>query len=156
MAKRCEFPKKNGERCGADVQTGKNVCVFHDSAKAVEGRRARRAGGISRSRRAAVLPSDTPDRPRGNAKDVSALLAESINQLRRGQLDPRVGNAMGYLTSVLLHSLEQGALEERVARLEAATAGYDANKQAVNTGENTTAHAKPNSTEALGSDREST
>jgi hypothetical protein len=122
----------------------------------VEGRRARRAGGISRSRPAIVLPSDTPDHPLESIKDVSALLAESINQLRRGQLDPRVGNAMGYLTGVLLHSLEQGALEERVAKLESAAAGCDANKQAVNTGENTTAHAKPNSTEALGSDREST
>ena len=38
--------------------------------------------------------------------------------LRRGQLDPRVANAMGYLTSVLLRSLEQGPIEERLAKIE--------------------------------------
>jgi len=36
MTKKCAFEKKNGERCGADAQTGTNVCVFHDPAKASE------------------------------------------------------------------------------------------------------------------------
>jgi len=67
-----------------------------------------------------VLPADTPDHPLGNTTDVSALLADSINRLRRGQLDPRVANSMGYLTSVLLRSLEQGPIEERLAKIEAA------------------------------------
>ena len=30
IGKNCEFRKKNGERCGADVQTGKGLCVFHE------------------------------------------------------------------------------------------------------------------------------
>jgi len=122
MARKCKFRKKNGERCGADAQTGKTLCVFHDPARASEGRRARRAGGITRSRLALVLPADTPDHPLGNTTDVSSLLADSINRLRRGQLDPRVANAMGYLTSVLLRSLEQGPVEERLAKVEAALA----------------------------------
>jgi len=122
MAKKCEFGKKNGERCGADAQTGKSLCVFHDPARASEGRRARRAGGITRSRLAVVLPTDTPDRPLGNTTDVSAFLSDSINPLCRGQLDPRVANAMGYLTSVLLRSLEQGPIEERLAKIEATLA----------------------------------
>jgi hypothetical protein len=49
-------------------------------------------------------------------------LSDSINRLRRGQLDPRVANAMGYLTSVLLRSLEQGPIEERLAKIEATLA----------------------------------
>jgi hypothetical protein len=69
-----------------------------------------------------VLPADTSDHPLGNTTDVSSLLADSINRLRRGQLDPRVANAMGYLTSVLLRSLEQGPVEERLAKVEAALA----------------------------------
>jgi hypothetical protein len=124
--------KKNGERCGADVQTAKGLCVFHDPARASEGRRARRAGGITRSRLAA-LPGDTPDHPLGNTTDVSGFLAVSINQLRRGKLDPRVANAMGYLTSVLLRSLEQGPVEERLAKIEAALA---ANAQQEKSGPN--------------------
>jgi hypothetical protein len=77
-------------------------------------------GGINRSRTAAVLPVDAPDNPLRNTQDVSTLLAESINQVRRGQLDPRVANSVGHLASILLGALQQGPLEERLARLEAA------------------------------------
>ena len=66
-----------------------------------------------------MLPADTPDHPLANAKDVSSLLADSISRLRRGQLDPRFANAMGYSTSVLLRSFEQGSVEDRLARIEA-------------------------------------
>jgi len=94
MGRKCELRKKGGERCNADAQTGKSVCVFHDPDKASDGRRARRAGGLTRSRAATVLPCDTPDHPLGNTKEVSAFLADSINQLRRGELDPRVANGI--------------------------------------------------------------
>jgi hypothetical protein len=77
-------------------------------------------GGITRSRTAAVLPADAPDHPLRNTQDVSTLLAESINQVRRGELDPRVANSVGHLASILLGALQQGPLEERLARLEAA------------------------------------
>src|SRR5450755_311518 len=121
MARKCELRKKNGEGCGADAQTGNSVCVFHDPARALESHRARQAGGITRSR-PVVLPGGTPDYPMGNTRDVSEFLAVSINQLRRGELDPRVANAVGYLSSILLRSLEQGPFEERLAKIEAALA----------------------------------
>ena len=118
MANRCSFRKKDGNRCGANAQPANGLCVFHDPARAADGRRARTAGGIHRSRAAAVLPSDTPDHPLGNSKDVSELLADSINQLRRGQLDPKVATGVGYLSTVLLRALEQGPTEQRLAHLE--------------------------------------
>jgi hypothetical protein len=127
MAKKCEFRKKNGELCGADAQTGKNLCVFHDPARADDGHRARQAGGVHRSHSAAVLPSDTPDHPLGDTNQVSVLLADSINRLRRGQLDPRVANSMGYLASVLLKALDQ-RLEDRLAHLEAVISGKGENE----------------------------
>jgi len=119
MAKKCEFRKKEGGRCGANAQVGTASCVFHDEARAAEGQRARRAGGLHRSRPAAVLPRQTPDHPLGNTTEVSAFLAKSINDVLRGALDPRVANSAGYLANILLRSLEQGPLEERLARLEA-------------------------------------
>jgi hypothetical protein len=120
MAKKCEFRKKDGKRCKANAQAGKDSCVLHDPAKAAEGRRARRAGGLHRSRPAAVLPRQSPDHPLGNTTEVSAFLAKSINDVLRGALDPRVANSAGYLANILLRSLEQGPLEERMARLETA------------------------------------
>jgi len=80
--------------------------------------RARRAGGIRRSRCALVLTPDAPDRSVKNASEVSELLSEAINQLRRGQLDPRVANGIGYLASIQLRAFEQGMLDERIARVE--------------------------------------
>ena len=88
--RKCRFRKKNGKSCSADAQIGKDLCVFHDPAKAADGRRARRAGGINRSQNTTVLPPETPDIPLRTIHDVSTLLAESINQVRRGQLDARV------------------------------------------------------------------
>jgi hypothetical protein len=63
---------------------------------------------INRSRTAAVLPADAPDNPLRNTQEISTLLAESINQVRRGQLDPRVANSVGHLASILLGTLQQG------------------------------------------------
>jgi hypothetical protein len=117
---KCKSRKKDGNRCGAEAQSGKTMCIFHDPTRAADGRRARRMGGINRSRTAAVLPVDAPDNPLRNTQDVSTLLAESINQVRRGQLDPRVANSVGHLASILLGALQQGPLEERLARIEAA------------------------------------
>lgn len=50
--------------------------------------------------------------------DVVALLSETINQVRKGQIDPRVANSVGYLASITVKVLEQNALEDRIARLE--------------------------------------
>ena len=123
MVNKCKSRKKDGKRCGANAQPTNGLCVFHDPAREDDGHRARQAGGVHRSRPAAVLPSDTPDHPLGDTNQVSVLLADSINRLRRGQLDPRVANAMGYLASVLLKALESGRIEDRLAHLEAAMAG---------------------------------
>lgn len=119
MKRKCEFQKKNGQRCGADAQSAKTLCVFHDPAKAAAGRKARRLGGINRSQTAAALPAETPDHPLNDVRDVSLLLGQSINQVRRGQIAPRVATAVGYLAGILLSALQQGPLEERLQRLEA-------------------------------------
>jgi hypothetical protein len=95
------------------------VCVFHDPTKADDGQRARRAGGLARGK-PALLPADCPDVELANSMDVSSLLSESISQVRRGELDPRVANTIGYLSGILLKALERGVLEERVQKLEIA------------------------------------
>ena len=46
------------------------------------------------------------------------FLAESINAVRKGELDPRVANAVGYLAGIQLRALEQGPTEQRIAALE--------------------------------------
>ena len=67
---------------------------------------------------------DTPHYPLGNPKEVSTVLAASINQLLRGELDPKIGTALGYLSTVLLKALEQGPLEDRLDKIEAILAAH--------------------------------
>ena len=118
MTRQCEHRLPTGKRCRAHARTNDRFCFFHSAATLADRCRARRAGGVARSRSAAVLPGDTQDLPLHDVGDVCTLLAESINQVRRGQIDPRVANAVGYLASILLGALQQGPLEERMERLE--------------------------------------
>ena len=113
----CEQIKVDGTRCQANARTGSKFCFFHDPEVAAKRTAARKAGGIERSRRA-VLPADTPDRSLSSIDDVVALLGETINQTRTGTLDPKVANAVGYLSGILLKALIQGDLEQRLAELE--------------------------------------
>jgi hypothetical protein len=119
MRKKCTFQKSDGTKCQANAQSDKPTCCFHDATRKEQGRQARRAGGMTRSKPAVVLPTHTPDARLENTSDVSKVLAETINQIRRGELDPRIGNAVGYLAGVLLRALEQGDLEARLEKLEA-------------------------------------
>jgi hypothetical protein len=120
MANKCQSRKKDGTVCAANAQVGNDLCVFHDPAKQSDSHRARRAGGIARSRTARVLPADAPDAQLDTCKDVSDLLSETISQVRRGELDSRAANTIGYLSGILLKALEQGVLEERLLKVEAA------------------------------------
>lgn len=46
------------------------------------------------------------------------LIGETISQVRRGEIDPRIANAIGYLSGVALRAREQGDLEDRMTKLE--------------------------------------
>jgi len=46
------------------------------------------------------------------------LLSRTVNQTLRGEIDPKVANAVGYLSGVILRAREQGEIEERLAKIE--------------------------------------
>src|SRR5262249_26746598 len=115
--RQCEHVKANGQRCQAAALVGWPSCYFHDPGKARQRAGARRAGGLKRSQRTVVLPPDTPDLPLKTLADVAVLLATTINQVRRGEVDSKVGNTLGFLAQALAKVLEQSDLEKRLAEL---------------------------------------
>jgi hypothetical protein len=115
---RCAATTKSGEPCQAPPTTGSAYCFHHDPTQEAA-RGAARAEGGRRSRPPAVLPPDTADLPLKSVGDVTVALAATINQVRRGELDPKVANAVGYLTSVLLKALQGDVLERRLEAIEA-------------------------------------
>ena len=116
--RRCQHQKKNGQRCNALSMSGSKFCFFHNPDRKKEIREAQRKGG--RRGKIATLDEKTPDVIIKTPDDLIRLLAKSISQVRRGDIDPRVANAIGYLSGVILKAREQGVLEERVIRLEEA------------------------------------
>jgi hypothetical protein len=59
-----------------------------------------------------------PERQLKNVGEVSELLEEPLNRVRRGPFDLRSANAIGFLSGILLKALDQ-RLEARLTQLEA-------------------------------------
>jgi hypothetical protein len=114
----CRYIKSGGGYCQANALTGSSYCYFHSPDVAEERQEARVKGGKERSRKATVLPPDTPDMPLTTSADVTNLLAQTINKVLRGQLDPHVSNAVGFLAGHLLKAQQQEQIERRLQRVE--------------------------------------
>jgi hypothetical protein len=67
-----------------------------------------------------VVDNDTQDLPASSPQEIVILVGDCITRVRRGALDPRVANAVGYLATVTLRALEVGQLEDRLKQLESA------------------------------------
>ena len=69
-----------------------------------------------------------PEHPLKTVQDVTDLLAETINHLRAGRLDPRVANTVGYLATAMLKALQQGDVDGRLRAIEAVLMGTSQNQ----------------------------
>ena len=114
--KSCTATKDDGTACSSASLPGSRFCFFHDPAKAAARRQAQSAGGLAN--KMATLPADAPDVKVEDGADVVKLLGATINQVRRGEIDPRVGNSVGYLANIILAATGQRELESRLAELE--------------------------------------
>lgn len=120
--KTCRAETKAGTLCRAAALPGSDFCFFHDPKHEDERKEAQSTGG--QQGRIRTLAPDTPRVKVEDCRDVVSLISETINQVRRGEVDPRVANAVGYLANVLLKAVEQGDVESRLAELEAAVKGH--------------------------------
>src|SRR5438046_2617632 len=121
----CSGTTRAGTPCAAVALPGSALCLFHDPARAAQRAAGRQRGGKARSRPAAVLPADTPDLPLDSVQDVVKLLGATINEVRRGRLDAKVGNTISCLSSTLLKALQDADLERRLSALEQRLAQQD-------------------------------
>src|SRR5215471_3059346 len=108
---RCQFISKNGSRCHADPQTGKDWCFMHDPEQKKKQAEARKQGGEARSRQIEpeiTLPPNLPTVRLEKAGDVYELLAQHVDHLRVRKIDVRIAQAIAYLASLLLRALKAG------------------------------------------------
>jgi len=116
MAKKCKY-RKGKRRCKNYALTGDEFCFFHSPKKAKERAQAQRKGGkkaLAEKKR--VLGESNIEIK--NTADVVKLLNETINQVRTGEIEVKIANAVGYLSGICLKALEQGDIEKRLEALE--------------------------------------
>ncbi len=121
----CRATRKDGERCRAEAQSGRDYCFFHDPAKGEERHDSKVAGG--KAGKLATLATVKPWRGVAGEVDVLKavtpvelvdLLCNTIDDVRTGAIDPKVANAVGYLAGVIVKIQEQEALVERLSAIE--------------------------------------
>jgi hypothetical protein len=117
ISKTCCATKRDQSNCQAPVRPGSEFCFFHDPSKSEERREAQAQGG--RRTRIKTLEATSPDVKVGDCGDAIALLVQTINQVLKGEIDPRVANSVGFLANILMKALEQDKLETRIEQLEA-------------------------------------
>ena len=116
MANRCKY-RKGKRRCKNYALTGDEFCFFHSPKKAKERAKAQRKGGkkaLADKKR--VLGESNIEIKK--TSDVVSLLNETINQVRTGEIEVKIANAVGYLSGICLKALEQGDIEKRLEALE--------------------------------------
>lgn len=114
----CSFLKHDKSQCGAHAVSGSNYCFFHNpDIDDSEKRHAQSRGGQNNAIRVQEpLAPVTINEP----KDVISLLEETINQVRAGEIDVKVGNCIGVLSGQLIRALEASQIQSRVEVIERA------------------------------------
>jgi hypothetical protein len=113
----CSATRKDGRRCEAAALPGDVHCFAHSERTKQARDQARRNGGKSRMKAAAVLPT-APDVVITDIASVTRFLTETASQARRGDIDVKLANCLGYLAGQMLKSLQQGEIEMRLQTLE--------------------------------------
>ena len=114
----CETIKPDGTQCRATARPGKTLCWRHDPELQEKGRAANAAGGSNSSnlsRAAKHIPRDM--------KGLSRKLMLALDDVHRGELNPRAASAMASLAGAIVRVHEIGELEQRIEALEARTQG---------------------------------
>lgn len=111
---RCEFIKSNGEQCNANTMRNSRFCFTHNPKT----RKAKQLAVIKGGKAPKKNYNPLPPVELNDNKSVANLLAQTINEVRQGEIDLRVANCIGYLAGHLIKALEIYDLEKRVEEIE--------------------------------------
>lgn len=115
MAASCRGVNKDGTTCSAQPQPGRDVCLWHDPARAEDRARWRRQGGHGKSnaaRAAKRMPADV--------KDTLAVLLRTLGRLEGEEVEPGRAQAIASVARAIVTAHETASLEDRLTALEQA------------------------------------
>ena len=116
----CTGLRRDGQPCQAPALLGVH-CFAHSPANASDRDAARRRGGRGKGR-SERLGKLVP----ASLRPSLALLFTALDEVHRGELDPRAAGAMAALAGAITRLYQTGVLEERLAVLEQAQAQVQA------------------------------
>lgn len=122
MDQRCHTVLTNGQRCRAYRLSDSEFCFSHSPHKALERKQARALGGHNRN-----LPRPRKAKPIKveNHEDLVGLLNETINQLRRGELNAKEASSIGFLANSISPLLDRIKSDEKLAPPEPESFRYE-------------------------------
>lgn len=112
MAEKCKEKKSGGKRCGAWAMKGSSYCFSHNPETVEQHREATRAGGkVGKS----ITPGTDADTLRiGTSEELLTATVQTINEVRRGEIDAKTANCLGYLFNVAGKALEAVELRREI------------------------------------------
>lgn len=116
MTERCIFIKNNGERCGGYPVEGSSYCINHEPRMREKKLEAVKNGGAASSYEKLELA--LPAMVINNPTDVVGAAVQTVNEVRTGQLPPKVASTIGYLLGIVLKAYEVSNLDQRVEMIE--------------------------------------
>ncbi|MBT5017093.1 hypothetical protein HN709_03875 [Candidatus Peregrinibacteria bacterium] len=112
----CNFKDDNGKQCRAHSIKGQECCFFHHSEKKKR-QEAQSRGGQAKT---IVVKEPLPPMTLKETQDVILLLEDTINRVRSGELDAKIGNCIGVLSGQLIKAIEVSSIANRVEIIERA------------------------------------
>jgi len=113
---KCIYIKEGGEQCNAFAMGNSQFCYLHNPDITDEEKRINQTkGGKSNIIR---VNGSLPLIRAKTSQEVAELLEKTINEVRSGELDPRIANTIGYLAGHALKALEASNLDQRVEMVE--------------------------------------
>jgi len=107
--KKCKHIKEDGKQCKAYAQKGSLFCYTHDPDKSRERALAVKSGGIITSQRPVRVTK---------VRDVRRFVTRTMNEVRKGEIDVKVANALFYGSNVLIKAFEISEIEDRLGSVE--------------------------------------
>jgi hypothetical protein len=108
--KKCKQILSDGSQCNAWVLTDKQFCFSHDPQSREAKLEAVRKGGSAKE---VELEYPLQLIHISNPRDAVYLLARTIDEVRSGELDPRIANTIGYLAGHLIRAFEVAEVNEK-------------------------------------------
>jgi len=113
---KCDFIKDNGEQCKANAMIDSGYCYLHNPEIAEETKKLNQVRGGQN--RAIALKEALPTLEIKTPDDTIALLADTIERVRAGEMDVKVANCLGVLSGHLLKAFEVARLNDKVELIE--------------------------------------